>query len=73
MTIVTTHYRPKRAPRKKRKQPALAQVIVPAAPMKKGPPRHVTRLGAEAPAEAKPKGPVIVTPKRFPPEELPCH
>jgi hypothetical protein len=43
--IVTSHYRPKRAPRKKRKQPPLAPVIVTPGPMKKGPPRHVTRLG----------------------------
>jgi hypothetical protein len=45
MTIVTTHYRPKRAPRKERKQRALAQVIVAPTAMKRkvGP---VIRRGA---------------------------
>src|ERR1700744_5763621 len=37
MSIVTHAYRPKRALRKKRRQPALAQTIVSPAPMKKGP------------------------------------
>ena len=68
VTIVTSSYRPKRAPRKKRKQSALTSVIVTPAPLKpiKGP---VIRLGAEVskrfdtPA-AQSKRTVIVTPKR---------
>jgi hypothetical protein len=39
MAIVTYHYRPKRAPRKKRKQPPIASRIVTSAKLKpiKGP------------------------------------
>jgi hypothetical protein len=40
--------RPKRAPRKKRKQPAMASAIVTPSPMKKGPLRHVIRLHEQA-------------------------
>jgi hypothetical protein len=73
VTIVTTHYRPKRAPRKKRKQPPIANRIVTPAPLKplKGP---VIRLGAEntaLPGEVaesskleQPKRLAIVEPKR---------
>jgi hypothetical protein len=70
MPIVTTHYRPKRAPRKKRKQPALASAIVTPAPLKKGPPRHVVRLRDQAPEKANGDGPeqprrsAVVEPKR---------
>jgi hypothetical protein len=70
MTIVRSDYRPKRAPRKKRKQPPLAQAIVTPAPMKKGPPRHVTRLGQAEAIESQKQEPaphpVIVTPRRKP-------
>jgi hypothetical protein len=47
MTIVRTSYRPKRAPRRKPKQPALAQAIVSPAPMKKRLKGPVIRLGDE--------------------------
>jgi hypothetical protein len=62
MAIVTSHYRPKRAPGKKRTPPALASVIVTPAPMKKrlGP---VIRLGAEDRSDdtTHPPRPAIVT------------
>ena len=67
MTIATTDYRPKRASPKRRKQPPLAQVIVTPAPMKKGPPRHVTRLKTSVFAgQEQPRPVAIVTPQRKP-------
>jgi hypothetical protein len=72
MAIVTTHYRPKRAPRKKRKQPALANRIVTPAPMKKGPLKRVIRLRDQTDQTAEqandngqeqPRRSAIVTPK----------
>jgi hypothetical protein len=66
MTTVTTHYRPKRTPRKKRKQPPLANRIVTAKlkPIKE----PVIRLGAdvrsdENTAKAQ-RSSAIVEPKR---------
>lgn len=70
--IVTTHYRPKRAPRKKRKQSEIANRIVTPPKLKpiKGP---VIRLGtasqqreevARVPTARKPKRSAIVEPKR---------
>jgi hypothetical protein len=70
MTIVTYHHRPKRTPRKKRKQPPMASRIVTPAPMKKDPPRHVIRLRDQTPDKAndngpeQPRRPAIVEPKR---------
>ena len=69
MTIVTSTYRPKRAPRKKRKGPAIVSRIVTPAPLKplKGP---VIRLRDQSPEKAndkgqeQPKRSVIVEPKR---------
>jgi hypothetical protein len=63
VTIVTSSYRPKRAPRKKRPQPPIANRIVTSAPMKplKGP---VILLGQQAPAEARPQRSAIVEPNR---------
>jgi hypothetical protein len=65
MAIVTYHYRPKRAPRKKR--PAIASRIVTPAKLKpvKGP---VDRLGADTGNSTPGKSgkPVIVEPKRKP-------
>ena len=72
MTIVTYHHRPKRAPRRKRKQPPIANRIVEPGPMKprKGP---VIRLrdqqqandnGQEQLGDAQPKRSAIVEPKR---------
>jgi hypothetical protein len=71
MTIVTTSYRPKRAPRRKHKQPAIASAIVTPAPLKKGPSRHVIRLRDQTPDKASDNGQeqpparsAIVEPKR---------
>jgi hypothetical protein len=47
MTVLTITYRPKRAPRKKRKQPPITNRIVTPAPMKKRMTGPVIRLGAE--------------------------
>jgi hypothetical protein len=64
---VTSSYRPKRAPRKKRKQPPIANRIVTPAPLKpiKGP---VIRLGMEAASNMQPaktaQRSAIVEPKR---------
>ena len=63
MPIVTSSYRPKRAPRKKRTQPPLAQVIVTPAPFKRGPPKHVIRLRDQQASQEQPQRPVIVEPK----------
>jgi hypothetical protein len=71
MTIVTPTYRPKRAPRKKWKQPALTQVIVTLAPLKprKGP---VIRVGSMDQSDdttspkLDPSHSAIVEPKRKP-------
>ena len=69
MTIVTPTYRPKRAPRKKRKQPPIANRIVEPEPMKprKGP---MIRLREDAEPFATndpaPKRSAIVTQKRKP-------
>ena len=72
MAIVTYHFRRKRPPRKKRKQPAIATVIVTPAPLRplKGP---VIRLGQQAPAEVpsetkgtQPKRSAIAEPKQKP-------
>jgi hypothetical protein len=70
--IVTTHYRPKRAPGKKRKQPALAQAIVTPAPMRRQAGSAVgggskDRLGDTA----QPPRPAIVTVKHPPRRQLP--
>jgi hypothetical protein len=61
MAIVTYRYRPKRAPRKKRKQPAIVSRIVTPAPLKplKGP---VIRLEAQVPKRTE-----------FPPAEPQPH
>jgi hypothetical protein len=69
MPIVTTHYRPKRAPRKKRKQPPIANRIVTPPKLKpiKGP---VIRLRDQTPDKAsdngqeQPRHSAIVEPKR---------
>lgn len=61
--IVTNTYRYKRPPRKKRKKPALASVIVTPEPMKKrkGP---VIRLAPESPVDPQPKRSAIVETRR---------
>ena len=64
MAIVTSSYRPKRAPRKKRKGPVIVSRIVTPAPLKpiRGP---VIRLGtASQQWDAEPKRSAIVEPKR---------
>jgi hypothetical protein len=64
--IVTTSYQPKRAPRKKRKQPAMVSRIVTPAKVRPGPPKRVIRLNEQA-SEAdqpQPRRSVIVEPKR---------
>jgi hypothetical protein len=70
--IVTYHSRPKRAPRKKRKQPAIVSRIVTPAPLKplRGP---VIRLQAQVPkrtefppAEPQPRRSEIMEPKQKP-------
>ena len=69
MVIVTTSYQPKRAPRKKRKKPAIVSAIVTPAPLRllKGP---VIRLGKTGDGEGQvsrndqPARSAIVKPKR---------
>ncbi len=69
MPIVTTSYRPKRAPRKKRKQPPIANRIVTPAPMKKrlGPVFRLGDASGEIPRIAAPvERSAIAEPKRKP-------
>jgi hypothetical protein len=64
--IATTHYRPKRASPKKRKQPAPSTAIVTPAKVKRGPPKRVMRLSeqeANDSGQEQPQRTVIVEPR----------
>jgi hypothetical protein len=66
VTIVTSTYRPKRAPRKKRKQPAIVSRIVEPGPLKpiKGPVIRLHDQQANDSGLEQPKRAAIVEPKR---------
>jgi hypothetical protein len=66
MTIVTSTYRPKRAPRKKRKQPALVSRIVTPAKLRsiKGPVIRLHEQQTNDSSREQPKRSAIVEPKR---------
>jgi hypothetical protein len=66
VTIVTSTYRPKRAPRKKRKQPAIVSRIVTPPKLKplKGPVIRLHEHQANDSGQEQPKRSAIVEPKR---------